>query len=117
MTTCPDCDREMFGDRCQCGYVAKAVKSDWIVRYCETPGCQVRIRERLGTHSEPTCQWCQGGKAYQPSKGCKVCGGTNGHQYPDCWFWLEDAERQRRFALPYWQERIKAAGLAQKEAV
>jgi hypothetical protein len=58
---CPDCDRELFSDKCPCGWAPKRVASPWLVRYCATTGCNVRIRELVGAPGASTCKWCQQG--------------------------------------------------------
>lgn len=41
---------------------------------------------------------------------CAICHGKN-HEPGECWPWHNDQERIRRYALPFWQERIRQGGL------
>lgn len=45
---------------------------------------------------------------------CGICNGDN-HSTGECWPWQPEDERQRRFRLPYWQERMRANGLDPKK--
>lgn len=33
--------------------------SPYLIRYCATPGCGVRIRELVQAQGAKTCKWCQ----------------------------------------------------------
>ena len=41
---------------------------------------------------------------------CGICTGKN-HEPGECWPWQPDHERERRFRLPFWQERMRANGI------
>lgn len=61
---CPDCDREITGDRCLCGYEKYAGSTGdgvpWLIHHCATPGCNTAIRTRFNQPlSNPLCKWCQ----------------------------------------------------------
>jgi hypothetical protein len=34
-------------------------ESPWVIRYCATVGCDVRIRARIEQPGDPVCQWCR----------------------------------------------------------
>lgn len=62
---CPQCQRDVIGWHCPCGWRKEgaAAANNWVITTCETPGCDVRIRYKLGTHQDLTCKWCRSGTA------------------------------------------------------
>lgn len=40
----------------------------YLIRYCATPGCGVRIRELVQAQGAKTCKWCQSGATYAQQK-------------------------------------------------
>lgn len=67
---CESCGDEFDGSRCHCGWAAPALEvkkkaSDWIIYDCQTPGCRVKIRVRVGQQADhPVCKWCLKEAAY-----------------------------------------------------
>lgn len=58
MTTCPDCDREMFGDRCPCGYTKAARGGTFRNTYTPTP--QGITKEQFGLPLFGVIELCGG---------------------------------------------------------
>ena len=47
---------------------------------------------------------------------CDICGGDN-HTPGECWPWQPEAERQRRYRLPFWKDRMRANGIDPKSVL
>jgi hypothetical protein len=61
---CPDCDREIHGTACVCGWMKKGSPQSpmayWLTAHCATEGCNTTIR---WPYNKPkgldVCKWCQ----------------------------------------------------------
>ena len=47
-------------------------RSLWIVRYCSTPGCGVRIRELVTNQTTDACKWCKQGVELTKGQGWRM---------------------------------------------
>lgn len=69
---CPECERELHGNACRCGYQIpgtgqkpEKAKRPYYYHQCTTPGCTVMIGARIGTPIDPAiCKWCQAGVSH-----------------------------------------------------